>query len=172
MKKLLFSLGFAVLLTGCIDPSKFDATDETTIKESVQKIINGLPDEQRKEFSEAVIYFTLGGLSGLVPMFGAALLSKDKVDGLTNVNLVAIAGLAGEQILIKYRTNLQQDRIKLKALALKNEAQELLRSNKFEEALAKYEAMNQVFFDVEAAEAGIAQTTKAMEDFSKRNGLS
>ncbi|PWF90645.1 hypothetical protein DD549_17380 [Shewanella algae] len=91
-------------------------------------------------------------------------------------NLKAIDGLTGEEILNKYRSNIEQDRIKRekeeaerkKVTALKKEAEKLLDGNNFEEALAKYKALSEISSGVEAAETGIEKTTKAMEEFTEK----
>lgn len=178
MKKL-FLLTLVILLSGCFGPAKFDASSEAAIKESTQKIVDGLPEGQRDEFKKALMYFTIGGESGFKSMMGAAFAGKSSeatAEAMLTVNLKDIDGLSGEQILDKYRASLEQDRIRRekekaereKLSALKEEAQELLENNKFEEALAKYKAMSEMSSGVEAAEEGIQKTTKAMEEFAEK----
>ena len=177
MKKILLATLF-VLLTGCFGPAKFDASSDITIKESSQKIIDSLSEEQAEEFKKALMYFTVGGENGLMSMMGAAFSGKSpevSAETMLAVNLKSIDGLTGEQILEKYRATLEEARIKRekekvereKISKLKNEAQELLKSNKFEEALEKYKAMGEISTGIGAAEDGIENTTKAMEDFTE-----
>lgn len=178
MKKLL-ALSLIVLLTGCFGPDKFDASSEATIKESTQKIVSALPEAKRDEFTKALMYFTMGGADGFKSMMGAAFSGKSaKVSNEATIaaNLQKINGLNGEQILEKYKVNLEEDRIKRekkeaerkKVKTLKNEAQELLDSNKFKEAIAKYKALSEISSGVEAAETGIEKTTKAMNEFTEK----
>ena len=193
-KKLLFSLALTALLSGCFGPAKFDAANETTVKESVRKIADSLPEDQREEFSEAITYFTLGGSDGFKSMMSAIFSGKPETMLAVNlqsiINLQSINGLTGEQILTKYRASLEQDRLKKEREAvekeaqqekeaiekkaqqereaIEKEAQDLLKDNKFEEALAKYKAMGEISSGVEAAEAGMARTTKAMKDFTEK----
>jgi hypothetical protein len=178
MKKLL-ALSLIVLLTGCFGPEKFDTSSEVTIKESTQKIVSALPEANREEFTKALMYFTMGGSDGFKSMMGTAFLGKSsKVSNEASiaVNLQKINGLNGQQILEKYKVNLEEDRIKRekkeaerkKVKALKNEAQELLDSNKFKEAIAKYKDLSEITSGVEAAESGIQKTTKTMNEFTEK----
>jgi hypothetical protein len=178
MKKLL-ALSLIILLAGCFGPEKFDASSETAIKESSQKIVSALPEAKRDEFTKALMYFTMGGLDGFKSMMGAAFSGKSaKVSNEASIaaNLQKINGLNGEQILEKYKANLEEDRIKRekkeaeqkKVKALKNEAQEFLDSNKFKEAIAKYKSLSEISSGVEAAETGIEKTTKAINEFTEK----
>lgn len=196
MKKL-FCISLIVLLTGCFGPAKFDASNEVSIKESTQKIVNDLSEDKHEEFKKALMYFTIGGSGGFKSMMGAALAgnsSKTTNEAMLAINLKKIDGLTGEQILEKYKANIEVDRIKreetrikqekekiareqkrekekaerTKIKNLKNEAQELLKSNKFKEALVKYKAMSEISTGIEAAEIGIEKTTNAMNEFSEK----
>ena len=188
MKKL-FALSLIVLLTGCFGPEKFDAASEATIKESTQKIVSTLPEAKRDEFTKALMYFTMGGSDGFKSMIGTAFSGKSSTvsnEAWISVNLQKINGLNGEQILEKYKANLEEDRIKRekkeaeqkkrekkeaeqkKVKALKNEAQELLDGNKFKEAIAKYKTLSQISSGIGAAGTGIEKTTKAMNEFTEK----
>lgn len=174
MKKLLL-VSLITILTGCLGEAKFDASNETSIKESSQKIVDGLPEDQREEFQKAIMYFSLGGEKGLMSMFGAAFSGQSPdvtAETMLSVNLEKINGLTGKEILTKYRGNLEKDRLEKeeqeKVSALDKEASKLLKSNKFEEALAKYKAMSEISSGVEYAEAGMEKTTKAMAEFSEK----
>lgn len=178
MKRIVI-VTLVIILTGCFGPSKFDASNEAAIKESTQKIVDGLQEDQREEFKKALMYFTIGGEIGLKSIMGAAFAGKSSnitTEAMVTVNLKTIDGLTGEQILEKYRTNLEQDRLKREkeeaerrnVNSLKKEAQELLKSNKFEAALAKYKIMSEISSGVEGAEIGIQKTTKAMKVFTEK----
>jgi len=178
MKNIILAC-LIIMLAGCFGPAKFDASNEAAIKESTKKINDNLPEDTREEFKKALMYFTIGGESGLKSIMGAAFTGKSPeamTEAMLTVNLKTIDGLTGEQILKKYRTNLEQDRLKrekeeaerAKVSTLKKEAQDLLKSNKFEEALAKYKAMNEISSGVDAAVVGIEETTKAMEEFTEK----
>lgn len=176
MKKILIVLA-VVMLSGCFGSAKFDATSEATIKASAKKIAESLPERQRKEFGKAIMYFTVGGSAGFKSMMGAAFAGKEDVAKVTmfTINIKAIDGLTGEQILEKYHRSLEEERIKREketaeresVRKLKNDAESLLKSHKFEEALAKYKTMSEITSGVEAAEVGIAKTTEAMEEFTE-----
>lgn len=177
--KILLALGLLVLLTGCFGPDKFDTSNDETIKQSTQKIANALPEEDRDEFRKAFMYFSMGGSDGLRTMIGASFSGKpSKLSSETSIkiNLQEINGLTGKQILNKYKASLEKDLIKRKekeveldkTKTLTREAQELLDSNKFKEAIAKYEALSEIASGVEAAEKGIEKTTKAMNEFTEK----
>ncbi|MEP1740708.1 MAG: DUF6694 family lipoprotein [Kangiellaceae bacterium] len=178
MKKIILTC-LVLVISGCFGPAKFDSSSETSIKDSTKKIIENLPETNREEFQKALMYFSIGGEGGLKAMMGAAFAGKS--GGVTNeailsANLKVIDGLTGEQILEKYRSSLEQDRItrekekaeRKKVTNLKKEAEELLDSNKFEEALSIYKALSDISSGVEAAEAGIEKTTTAMEEFTEK----
>lgn len=193
----LFCFTLILLLTGCFGPAKFDASSEEAIKESTQKIVSDLSVDQHDEFKKALVYFTMGGSEGFKSMMSNAFAGKSSDTtnkAVLNINLQKINGLTGEEILTKYKANLEEDRIRrereeaerekerevtrlkqekekaerTKVNNLKKEAQELLSSNKFEEALAKYKSMSEVTSGIEAAEIGIEETTKAMNEFSEK----
>lgn len=178
MKKIVLTC-LVLLLSGCFGPAKFDSSNDASIKESTKKIVESLPEANREEFQKALMYFSIGGEGGLKAMMGAAFAGKSSDatnEAMLAANLKVIDGLTGEQILEKYRSSLEQDRIKRekeeaerqKVTSLKKEAQELLDSNKFEEALSKYKALSEISSGVEAAEAGIEKTTEAMKEFTEK----
>ena len=92
------------------------------------------------------------------------------------INLKAIHGLNGEQILKKYRKDLKDNTLKHEKQSaeqdaihkLNDEAEVLLKNNKFEEALAKYTLMSEMPSGVEPAKLGVAKTTKAMKNFNEK----
>jgi hypothetical protein len=178
LKKIVLTC-LVLLLSGCFGPAKFDSSSDASIKESTKKIVESLPEANREEFQKALMYFSIGGEGGLKAMMGAAFAGKSSDatnEAMRAANLKAIDGLTGEQILEKYRSSLEQDRIerekeeaeRQKVTSLKKEAQELLDSNKFEEALSKYKALSEISSGVEAAEAGIEKTTEAMKEFTEK----
>lgn len=177
-KKSLFALFFVFLLAGCLGSETFDTSNEDTIKKSAQKIAKNLPDAQREEFGKAVMYFSIGGSRGFDTMMSAAF--SGNTDAVTEtmftVNIKAIDGLTGSEIIEKYRTSLAEEKaIREKETAerksvreLQKEAEALLKSNEFEQALSKYKAMNKHSLGTESAEAGIAKTKEAMESFTEK----
>lgn len=178
MKKIILTC-LVLVLSGCFGPATFDSSSEASIKESTKKIVESLPESNHEEFQKALMYFSIGGEGGLEAIMGAAFSGKSPVvtnEAMVAANLKAIDGLTGEEILNKYRLNIEQDRIKRekeeterkKVTALKKEAEKLLDSNNFEEALAKYKALSEISSGVEAAETGIEKTTKAMEEFTEK----
>jgi len=166
-------------LSGCFGPAKFDSSSEAAIQESTKTIVETLPASDREEFQKALMYFSIGGESGLKAMMGAAFAAKaPEISHETRFahNLQVIDGLTGEEILQQYRKNIQQDKVKreqeeaeqTQVAALKMEAKKLLESNKFEEALAKYNTLSEIPSAAEAAKAEIEKTTKAMAEFSEK----
>lgn len=178
MKKIVLTC-LVLLLSGCFGPAEFDSSSDASIKESTKKIVESLPEANHEEFQKALMYYSIGGEGGLKAMMGAAFAGKSSDatnEAMLAANLKAIDGLTGEQILEKYRSSLEQDRIKRekeeaerqKVTSLKKEAQGLLDSNKFEEALSKYKALSEIQSGVEAAEVGIEKTTEAMKEFTEK----
>ena len=115
-------------------------------------------------------------------MIGAAFAGKTSnaaSEAMLVANLKVIDGLTGEQILEKYRSDLEKNRIKREkeeaerkqVAQLKKEAQEFLDSNKFEDALSKYKALSEISSGVEVSKIGIENTTKAMNEFAEKMKL-
>lgn len=178
MKNIVLTC-LVLLLSGCFGPATFDSSSDTSIKESAKKIVASLPETNREEFQKAVMYFSIGGEGGLKAMMGAAFSGKSSdttSEAMMAANLKVIDGLTGDEILGKYRTSLEQGRVKRekeeaerkKVRSLEKEAKKLLSSNKFEEALTKYRALSEIESGVVAAEVGIERTTKAMEEFTEK----
>lgn len=194
MKKIIIAC-LILAVTGCFGPPKFDSSNQDSIKESSSKIIDSLPEADKEEFRKAILYFTMGGRAGFNSLMKAALSSKsDDVSREANIteNLKVIDGLTGQQILEMYRVRQEEDRVsrekreakreeerkkqenerakkqaeREKVAALKAEAEELLRSNSFEEALVKYRALSEIPSGLAVAEHGIEATTEAMEKLS------
>jgi hypothetical protein len=178
-RKSLFALFFTLLLAGCLGSNTFDASNEDTIKSSAQKIAQSLPENQREEFGKAIMYFTIGGSRGFETMMGAAFTggnAETLTETMFTVNIKAIDGLTGQEIIEKYRKSLAEEKaIKERESAeresvreLEKEAEAFLESNEFEQALSKYKAMNEYQLGMEASEAGIAKTKEAMESFTEK----
>lgn len=192
MKKTLLALSLTALLAGCFGQPTFDASNETTIKESSQKMAESMTDAQAKEFGKAIVYFTMGGSNGFKSLMQASMsdTSGTTTDTMIVLNMKAIDGLTAEEIVKKYKANLESDRIqrdkqdaeqakkaaerakKAAELAemrnLKSEAESLLESNQFEKAIAKYEALASYTNGVEAAEVGMAKTKEAIKTLEEK----
>jgi len=70
VKKLLLACGLALLLSGC-DKPKVDASTDETMKESLQKVKDSLPEAQRQEFSEATSTIVMNSIDMKAMMAGA-----------------------------------------------------------------------------------------------------
>lgn len=158
-------------LAACFGPAKFDASSEQSIQRSGAKMAESIPEGKREEFAAALMYFTLGGPGGEMSIFSTLLSGKPQ--SLT-VNLQAIHGLTADEIIAKH----QQAMLEHKRLAQQREAVEsaskaaeaLLKDRKFEEALAKYQAIRSLPTGAEAADQGIAKATTEMREFTERMG--
>ncbi|MGY3728041.1 MULTISPECIES: DUF6694 family lipoprotein [Cobetia] len=179
MKKIIV-LSLLVFLSGCFGPEKFDATNENTIKESSQEIMQELSSGKKKEFQKALMYFSIGGKSGISSIMKRAF-SGDAVgmsnEAQFNLNLQVIDGLTGDEVISKHQAEIERDKIidekrkqeERKVSALKKEAEQLLDSRKFKKALEKYEEMNQVPAGVRYAQAGIENVKEEMHEFTEKN---
>lgn len=178
MKKL-FAAFFVVLLTGCLGPAKFDASNDASIKESVQKISASLPEEKREDLKKAITYYSVGGETGINSMMRDAFSGKassSNVELSIAINLKSIDGLTGDQIIDKYKSDIERQRLKRekeeaernRLSAIESEARELLKSRKFEEALDKFKSMGEIPSGIESGKKGVEETTKAMESFSEK----
>ena len=183
----IFVVLLGLILSSCLGPTKFDATNDGTIQESTRKIVESMPEEQQEEFGKAIIYFSLGGSSGFESLLGAAFtgeLSEVTPEAMIAINLKSIDGLTGEEIIRKHHASIEQERIVNEQArtvnSLKEEAQKLLEDNEFKDAIDKYKALGEISSGIEAtepetakiineaAEAGIAETIAAMEDFTEK----
>ncbi|GGZ09824.1 DUF6694 family lipoprotein [Shewanella fodinae] len=171
MKAFISMIVLPALLLGCFGSPKFDATNETTIKESVAKIAESLPDTDKAEFTKAVMYFSIGGSDGFKAMMGAAFTGKNTAEAMLNVNIKEIDGLTGKEILQKYRTQLEAEKARQQKIEaeqsaiqqLKTEAEQLLSAKSFKEALAKYDAISKYDSGVNIAIDGIEKTNQEMK---------
>ncbi|CAM3536306.1 hypothetical protein VA7868_03913 [Vibrio aerogenes CECT 7868] len=101
MKKFLVVLLGCYMLAGCFEPVTFDASNESTMKTSSRKIAKALPENQKEEFSRAVMYFSMGGTAGLKQIMTAV--DDAHRAQLFAEHLAVIDGLTGDEILEKYR---------------------------------------------------------------------
>jgi len=119
LKKIILTC-LVLVLSGCFGSAKFDSSSEASIMESTKKIVESLPESNHEEFQKALMYFSIGGEGGLEAIMGAAMgaafsgKSPDvTIEAMFAANLKAIDGLTGEEILNKYRLNIEQDRINI-----------------------------------------------------------
>jgi hypothetical protein len=87
-------------LVGCTTSSRFDATDESSIKHSTENMLIELDTSERTEFETAVMYFKLGDQWRLL------LNSPDDQEPDVVQNVQVIDGLTAEEILERYRTEI------------------------------------------------------------------
>lgn len=180
MKKFTV-IPLVLALSGCLGEPKFDAENKETIKASVDKINQSLSVEDKEEFKKAIMYFSMGGKNGIRSMMKSAFKGNDLPDKDTLIlnNLAALNDLEAQDILKKYRARLAEDKIEEekekarqaerdKVNALKKEADELLKNNKFEEAIAKFKSLSEIPYGVAAAEAGISKTNEALAKFTEK----
>ena len=166
-KSVFLAVSMTILLAGCFGPTKFDASSGETIKKSTEKIMSQLPDEKREEFSHALSYFMIGGEEGMKSTFKLALESAfsgksiDSSELKPHARVQELNGLTGEEIIEKYK-NAQM------ISSLKSEAEKLLKNNKFQEALGKYETMGAIPSGSEKAQDGIENTSKAIKEFEEK----
>ncbi|SHO57839.1 DUF6694 family lipoprotein [Vibrio quintilis] len=102
MQKLFIAVLFCFMLSGCFDPVTFDASNESTMKISSRNIAKSMSEEQREEFSRAVMYFSMGGTEGLKKIMTA--IDDAQRDQIFAEHLAVINGLTGDEILEKYRS--------------------------------------------------------------------
>lgn len=70
VKKLIFACGLALLLSGC-DKPKVDTSTDETMKTSLQKVKESLPEDKRQEFSEATSTIMMNSVDMKALMAGA-----------------------------------------------------------------------------------------------------
>lgn len=184
MKNTFLALSLSAFLVGCFGEPTFDAKNESTIKESSQKMAESMTQDEKQEFGKAILYFSIGGSGGFENMMRASLNNaSDAADNMIAINIKSIDGMTAKEIITKYKTHIEKDRIeKEKRVAekakkdaeraemrkLKKEAKQLLESNEFEAALVKYEALFNYKDGVDAAKKGMAETNEAMKSFNEK----
>lgn len=168
-----------IFVSACSNEPRFDGSNEEAVGRSIKEILKVLPEDEHEEFQKAIMYFGLGGAGGREVTFGTILFgnTEETRDTIFSVNMQKIDGLTGSEILKRYREQREQDRLKEEQREaereqlekLQGEANALLRSNDFEQALARYEAMGKLASGVELAEEGVAETTEAMKVFAEKS---
>ncbi|AIY65182.1 DUF6694 family lipoprotein [Pseudoalteromonas piratica] len=139
MKKLLIPLAL-ITLSGCFGPAKFDSTDQSSIQSSTQAVIESLPEADRPEFKKAIMYYSIGGKEGFSNMLGAAFSGADKAiskETMIVANLADINGLTGQEILTKYRAQLEQNKIEAAERKAKLEEKQKQMIREMEEQTAR-----------------------------------
>jgi hypothetical protein len=96
----ILSLFVILYLVGCTTSSRFDATDESSIKHSTENMLTELETIERTEFETAVMYFKLGDQWRLL------LNNPDDQEPDAVQNVQVIDGLTAEEILEKYRAEI------------------------------------------------------------------
>lgn len=173
MRKLLLPL-LLLSLTGCFGPAKFDATNDTTIKESTSQLTKSLNENQREKFQKAIMYFSIGGQNGLQSMMASAFSGEAKPNPEQTIvaNLASLHDLTAEQILTKYDERLAEDKRRAeereRVSSLLKEAKKLLKDKKFEESIAKYKAIAEIPSGVDQAEQGLKEAQKEMKAFTEK----
>lgn len=174
MKKTILAIFLAIALPACTE-STLDTSSENTLVASIEKISKSLTASEREELGKAVMYFSMGGPDGLEKMFAAAFNGIDPEQAATTMlasNIKTIHGMTGEQILERYRDELKKNEQasaeRAEVNRLITEAEALLKDNRFEAALEKYNAVSQIPSGIQAAEAGVADATAQMQDFAEK----
>lgn len=113
MKKIIF-VTLILSLSGCFElvkPAILDPSSAEAIEDSAQKIINGLTEEEEKEFNKALQYYSFQAYK--IVMNNAFTTSGMKPhDEIMRESYSSIAGLTGKQIIEKYHLVLEKKRIK------------------------------------------------------------
>lgn len=189
MKYVALVAPLLLCLTGCFGPGTLDATSQETIKSSAKNITADMNEQDREEFTKALMYFSVGGRDGFTSMMGSLTGKNDSTDPKTlmTINLQSLDGLTGQEVLDKYRATLAKEKAirereraeneaarakarkeKEAVRQLSEEAKVLLESKRFEEALEKYHAMSKIDSAKEAAMEGITETRTALKTFTEK----
>lgn len=163
------------ILSGCFGPATLDTTNKETVKNSVEKLKMELPEDKKEDLSKAIAYFTMGGESGIRSMMKSAFSNEDPQydnEDIFITNIKILDGKTADEILSLHTQSQEKARAdrkeRLKVSKLKEEAEALLQSNKFQEALDKYNAMSLTKSGVDASEEGMAKTNIAIKEFAKK----
>ena len=139
MKRLAIALAIAILPTGCAAPT-LDTTDETTTKESMQRIRDSLSEEDEKRLEEAMQVVTFSSLDFAAAMRGEEL---DQMAALKDLN-----GRTAEEIIAEAdRITVERER-KQREQALKELTELEEKKSKADAArteLAKFEVQESRF---------------------------
>lgn len=181
MKKILVALSLGLMLTGCFGEPTFNSTNEKTISESALEMTKSMTEPEKKEFAQAVIYFTVGGADG----FRNAMRAIGSPSGVTTalINIHSIDGLTASEIIDKHKAYTEKDRVNAEhraaerrkneaeldaVLKIQEEARDLLERNQFEKAIAKYESLLNYSIGVESSRSGIIEAKNAMTLFEDK----
>ena len=112
MKHIIVIASFLLVLTGCFGPNTLDTTSQETIKSSAQAITADMTEEEKNEFSKALMYYSVGGRDGFTSMIASLAGTNDgtKPETLMTINLQSLDGLTGQEVLKKYRAALAKDK--------------------------------------------------------------
>lgn len=145
MKKILVALSLGLMLTGCFGEPTFNSTNEKTISESALEMTKSMTEPEKKEFAQAVIYFTVGGADG----FRNAMRAIGSPSGVTTalINIHSIDGLTASEIIDKHKAYTEKDRVNAERRAAER------RKNEVElERLAAEQRRNKAKLDAELDE--------------------
>lgn len=164
--KTMVFVFFTAFLTGCFAPPTLDASTTTSVKTSIERISKELTERDREEFTKAIIYFSLGSDKGLSNIFSMANKTEMEINDSIAVNMKKLDGLSGAQILEKYRQQLELDRRdkeKKETLnRIQNEANELLSSRQYKEAIEKFNELSTLEGGLPAAKEGLNEANIQM----------
>lgn len=149
VKKLIFACGLALLLSGC-DKPKVDTSTDETMKTSLQKVKESLPEDKRQEFSEATSTIMMNSVDMKALMAGAfsgngdavATQQAEKVKEVLN-------GKTGEEIINEAKA-IQAERAKKEQQQALQEITELQQkkdaAQKAKESLQKFVVTKSRFY--------------------------
>lgn len=184
--KYLIPIILTLSLTACFGPEKFDSTSQESIKNSAELLSKELPEKDKEDFKNAILYYSMGGDNGFKELMKSHFSDNEtEIDSGARVieNLMVLNGLTAEEILNKYR--IEKEKLKLmreakaaeqkaenamraKVLALKEKAESLLESNEFQKAMETYEQLSDLSMGKEAAQEGMAATEQALKAFTEK----
>ena len=171
MQKIL-PIILATILSGCFGPATLDTTNQATIKSTIEKMSSSLPSKEKDELSKAITYYSLDGSNGVANIFKNAINKKETSESVFVENLQVLHGKTSDEIMTLYKRKLTKDQAKkaerAKVLALIKEAEKLLSSNKFQEAINKYKDISLLESGVEEAEKGIDKANSKMKEFTEK----
>lgn len=123
VKKLIFACGLALLLSGC-DKPKVDTSTDETMKASLQKVKESLPEDKRQEFSEATSTIVMNSIDMKAMMAGAFSGNGDTIaTQQAEKTKAALNGKTGEEIISEAKVILAERAQKEQQQALKEIAE-------------------------------------------------
>lgn len=124
MKKALLACTLALLLSGC-DKPKVDASTDESMKASIQKVKESLPESQRDEFAEAASMIFMNQIDIKAVMASAFSGNADAVQAQQTENAkAALNGKTGEEIIQEARA-IKAERVKKEQQQALQEIEEL-----------------------------------------------